>query len=127
MNMVDFEYDGCFRGTDDRTSHIATLAAGELESLRRERRKDMSMEHGEYSGVVDIARNGIDLTIRQRNELTALRQAAQDVIDAHSKTMAWFGEQMRKQGITIMTVNDVQAAELAAIQKLAEMLKPHNA
>ena len=87
----------------------------------------MSMEHGEYSGVVDIARNGIDLTIRQRNELTALRQAAQDVIDAHHKTMAWFGEQMRKQGVTSMTLNDVQVAELAAIQKLAEVLKPHNA
>lgn len=61
------------------------------------------------------------------DEIEALRQAAKSVLDAHRKTMAWFGDQMRKQGITSMTVNDVQAAELAAIRKLAEVLKPHNA
>lgn len=31
-------------------------------------------KHGKYSGVVDMARNGIDLAIQQRDELARLRQ-----------------------------------------------------
>lgn len=32
-------------------------------------------DHGQYSGVVDIARNGIDEVIRLKDENTALRKA----------------------------------------------------
>ena len=31
-------------------------------------------DHGKYEGVVDVARNGIDLAIQQRDELARLRQ-----------------------------------------------------
>lgn len=30
--------------------------------------------HGKYEGVVEIARNGVDLAIQQRDELARLRQ-----------------------------------------------------